>query len=79
MLDNTFQHLLKARIKIKLSKCSFFKEQIHYLGQLINGMSILPLADKIEVLMKLKTPTNVKEVRHFLALTGHYNNLSVIM
>ena len=30
------------------------------------------LANKIEVLMKLKPPTNIKEVRHFPGLTGYY-------
>ena len=56
---------------MKLSKCSVFKEQIHYLGHLVSGTSILPLANKIETLMKLKPPANIKEVRHFLALTGY--------
>ena len=51
---------------------SFFKEQIHYFGNLVSGMSILPLADKIEALMKIKPPTKVKEVRHFLGLTGYH-------
>ena len=72
MFDKAFKHLLKAILKMKLRKCSFFKKQIHYLGHLVSGMSILPLADKIEVLMKLKPPTNIKEVRHFLGLTGYY-------
>ena len=49
-----------------------FKEQIHYLGHLESGMSILPLVNKIEALMKVKPPTNIKEVRHFLGLTGYY-------
>ena len=66
MFDKAFKCLLKARLKIMLSKCSFFKEQIHYLGHLVSETSILPLADKVEVLMKLKPPTNIKEVRHFL-------------
>ena len=61
MLDKAFKHLLKARLKIKLSKFSFFKEQIHYLGYLVSGTSILPLTDKIEALMKLKPPTNIKK------------------
>ena len=30
MLDKAFRCLLKAGLKMKLSKCSFFKEQIHY-------------------------------------------------
>ena len=33
------------------------------------------LADKIEALMKLKPPTNIKEVRHFLRLTGYYSKI----
>ena len=65
--------LLTAALKIKLSKCSFFKEQMHYSGHLVSGTSIFPLADKIKTLMKPKPPTNVKEVRHFLGLTGYYH------
>ena len=72
MLDKAFKCLLKARLKTKLSKYSLFKEKIHYLGNLISGTSILTLANKIEALMKLKPPTNIKEVRHFLSLTGNY-------
>ena len=49
-----------------------FEEQIHYLGHLVSGTSILPLADKIEVLMKLKPPMNIKEVRHFPGLMAYY-------
>ena len=59
MLDNIFKQLFTAGLKIKLSKCSFFKEQIHYLGQLVSTTSILPLVEKIEALMKSKPPTNV--------------------
>ena len=40
MYNNAFEHLSKAGLKIKLSKCSFFKDQIHYLGHLVSGTSI---------------------------------------
>ena len=73
MLDKGFKHLLKARLKNKLSKCSLLKEQIHYLDHLVSGMSILPLSDRIEALMKLKPPTNINLVRHFLGLTRYYH------
>ena len=68
----TFKCLLKARLKIKISKCTFFKEQIHYLAHLVSETYILPFANKIEALMKLKPLTNIKEVRHCLRLTGYY-------
>ena len=54
MLDKAFKHLLKAGLKNKLNKCSFFKEQNHYLGHVVSGTSIHLLGDKIEALMKLK-------------------------
>ena len=71
MLDSAFKHLCNAGLKIKLSKCSF-KEQVHYLGHQVSGASIFPLTDKIEALMKLEPPTNIKEVRHLIGLTGYY-------
>ena len=43
-----------------------FKEQIHYLGHLVSGTSILPLADKNEALMKLKTQPISKKLDIFL-------------
>ena len=74
MLDKALKHLLKAGLKVKLGKCSFFKEQIHYLGHLVSRMSNLPLADKITyTLTKHKPPTNIKEVRDLLGLTGYYH------
>ena len=78
MLDKAFKCLLKTRLKIKLRKCSFLKEQIHDLGNLVSGISFLSLANKIEALMKLKHHTNIKEVRYFLGLTGIIRNLYVI-
>ena len=78
MLNNAFECLNKAGLEIKLSKCFSFKEQIHYLGHLVSGTSILPLTDKIEALIKLKPPTNIKEVRHFLGLTGYYRKVICI-
>ena len=53
MLDKAFKCLLNARLKIKLSKCSFLKEQIHYLGHLVSEMSILPLLTKLRHLWNL--------------------------
>ena len=39
-----------------------FKEQIDYLGHLVSGVSSLPLTDKIEVLMELKTQPILKKL-----------------
>ena len=69
MISNAFECLHKASLKIKLSKCSFFKDQIHYLCHLVSGNSILLLMDKIEALMKLMPLTNIREVRCFFLVS----------
>ena len=46
MIFNAFECLQEASLKIKLSKCSFFKKLIHYLGHLVSGTSILLLMEK---------------------------------
>ena len=56
----------------KTEQMLIFKEQIHYLGHLVSGTSIIPITDKNEAVMKLKPPANIKEVRHSLSLTGYY-------
>ena len=48
MLDKSFKCLLKARLKIKLSKGSFCKDQIHYFSCLVSVPSIFNLLTKLK-------------------------------
>ena len=45
-LEEIFEHLRKARLKLKLQKCGFFKKHIQYLGDLISDEGIQPLPEK---------------------------------
>ena len=42
-LEEVFHQVRKAGLKMKRSKCNFFKSQIHYLGHLISEDGIKPL------------------------------------
>ena len=42
-----FKYLKEANLKIKLSKCQFFKRYLHYLGHLISELGIQPLNKSI--------------------------------
>ena len=46
-LETVFSHLREARLKMKQSKCDFFKHDIHYLGHLISSEGISPLPNKL--------------------------------
>ena len=59
-------------VLMKCSKCDFFKSKIHYLGHLISADGISPLPDKLDTIKNMPAPKDVKEVKQFLGLTGHY-------
>ena len=45
-IEIIFQKLKAAGLKLKESKCDFFKSEIHYLGHLISDKGIQPLPEK---------------------------------
>ena len=49
-------------MKLKPSKCYFFKLHIEYLGHLISGTGIYPLKQKIQAILDLAPPTNIMQV-----------------
>ena len=72
-LEEIFERLRKARLKVKLQKCSFFKKHIQYLGHLISDKGIQPLPEKLESIAKIPEPQNAKQVKQFLGLVGTEN------
>ena len=71
-LETIFIHLREAGLKIKWSKCDFFKSEIHYLGHLISPEGISPLPNKLDCIQHMPVPKNDKEIKQFLGLTGYY-------
>ena len=71
-IEEIFRRLEAADLKMKRSKCDFFKKHIHYLGQLISADSIQPLKDKLDMIRDMPAPCNSKEVKQSLGLAGYY-------
>ena len=67
-LEEVFCQLRKAGLKMKRSKCGFFKSQIHYLGHLISEDGICPLPDKLNSIKNMLVPKCTKEIKQFLGL-----------
>ena len=55
-LEEIFERLRKAGLKLNLQKCSFFKKHIQFLGHLISDEGIQPLPKKLESIAKSEYP-----------------------
>jgi hypothetical protein len=71
-LKIALQVLREHQLYAKLRKCSFYRNQIHYLEHIVSeeGISVDP--KNIEANRGWSTPKNVTEVRSFMGLASYY-------
>ena len=65
-LEKIFKALQVADLKIKASKCKFFKKHVSYLGFLIGETGICCDRSKVEAINKITTPTSIEEFHQFI-------------
>lgn len=71
-LREVFKILDQHQLLLKQSKCSFGQQQLEYLGHIINANGVAPDPKKIEAVQNWPTPTDIKQLRGFLGLSGYY-------
>ena len=71
-LRGVFERLRTAGLKLKPSKCTFFKDRIVYLGHIVSKQGIEVDPKKVEVIRKWPKPRTVTDVRSFLGFTNYY-------
>ena len=59
-------------LKLKPSKCHFFKETLTYLGHEVSAAGMLPGQEGIQKIAKMGYPTTVTGIRKFLSTTGYF-------
>ena len=67
-LKKTFQILREHQLYAKLSKCSFPKDEIVYLGRVISKDGIHIDPDKVKAIIEWPLPKCVRDVRSFIGL-----------
>jgi hypothetical protein len=71
-LRMVLQVLREYQLYAKLSKCSFYQKQIHYLGHIVSEDGIAVDPEKIEAIREWSALKNVTEMRSFMGLAGYY-------
>ena len=71
-LKAVFEKLRAAGLKLKPSKCEFFKQEIKYLGHVVSKEGVSTDPDKIKSVTEWPQPTTLTEVRSFLGFVSYY-------
>ncbi|KAL0560835.1 hypothetical protein IC582_001249 [Cucumis melo] len=71
-LEAVLELLRESELDVNLDKCSFAKPRISYLGHFISVKGIEVDPKKIRAVKEWPIPSNVREMRGFLGLTGYY-------
>ena len=69
-LQGVFDKLAKAGLKLKPSKCEFFKSKITYLGHIVSAVGI-ETDPKIKAVKDWTVPKIVTDIHSFLGFTNH--------
>src|SRR5439155_22527873 len=67
-LQEVFERLRNAGLKVKRKKYYFFKKELAFLGHIISEKGIHPDPDKISAVDNQSLPTNLRELYQFLVL-----------
>ena len=65
----------KHKLKIKLSKCAFFRKEVSYLGHVVSGETVKPDEKKIQTIRDWKEPQTNKELQSFIGLANYYHRM----
>lgn len=82
LVEKVLNTLETYGVKVKLSKCTLFADQVEYLGHIVSCSGIRKCPSYVEKLANIPVPTTVRELRAFLGLANFQRkfvpNFSVI-
>ena len=71
-LRKVLEKLDEAGLRLKLSKCEFFKDRLEYLGHIVSKDGIETNPKKIMAIVKWPRSKNITQVRSFLGFCNYY-------
>jgi hypothetical protein len=74
-LRGVIRRLREAELKVSTAKSFFCTHKIEYLGYILTREGIKPQPKKVQIILALNPPNNVKELRHFLGMVQYYRDM----
>lgn len=72
VLQEVIRRIREAGLTLNKDKCRFCRDELKYLGYVINASGLLVDPDKVEAILRIPTPRNVTEVRRIVGLASWY-------
>ncbi len=74
-METVLTRLRDAGLKVNVVKSLFYAHEIEYLSYILTRDGIKPQPNKVQIILTLSPPNNVKEVRHFLGKVQYYQDM----
>ena len=71
-LRAVFERFLESGLKLKPSKCHFFRTEISYLGHKVSASGMEPGTEGIKAIAEMAPPRTYTGIRQFLGATGYF-------
>ena len=73
-LCTVLEQLMEHSLKLKPSKCNFFRTEISYLGHKVSTAGMEPGTEGLKGIAEIMPPTTYTQVRKFLGATGYFRH-----
>jgi hypothetical protein len=74
-METVLTRLRDIGLKVNAAKSSFCAHEIEYLGYILTRGGIKPQPKKVQAILALNLPNNIKELRHFLGMVQYYRDM----
>ncbi len=74
-METVLTRLRDAGLKVNVAKSLFCAHEIEYLGYKLTREGIKPQPKKVQAILALNSPNNVKGLRHFLGMVEYYQDI----